>query len=300
MRIGVDIGGTKLEAAAIDDRGEIKYRRRTATPKKNYSETVQSIVELVRSIENDMATTCSLGFGIPGTISSATGLVKNAYNSPFNGHPLDKDLAAAFARPVKLMNDANCFALSEAHDGAAAGAKIVFGAILGTGCGSGIVIDGCLLNGANAISGEWGHNPLPWLHPDEIPGLPCDCGKDGCIETFISGTGLSRQHKADTGKRLSGEDIVAAAERGDPDAERSLSRYEGRLARAFASIINVIDPDVIVLGGGMSNVERLYENVPDLWSDWVFSDRVDTQLVPPKFGDSSGVRGAAWLWSEAA
>lgn len=298
MRIGVDVGGTKLEAAAIDTQGTTCVRRRVLTPKGDYAETIKAIFDLVSSIEQEIGVSHALGFGIPGTISPATGLVKNAYNSPFNGHPLDRDLAVRFDRPVRLMNDANCFALSEAKDGAGAGYGIVFGAILGTGCGSGITVNGELLTGGNAISGEWGHNPLPWPTTDELPGLECDCGKLSCIETFLSGTGLERQHAELTADRITAKEIVTLAESGNAQAERSLALYEGRLARALASIINVIDPNVIVLGGGLSNVDRLYENVPKLWSQWVFSDQVDTQLLRPKFGDSSGVRGAAWLWAE--
>lgn len=298
MRIGIDIGGTKLESAAIDAQGNVRVRRRVATPKGDYVGTIDAIFDLVTSIEQEIGGAHPLGFGIPGTISPATGLVKNAYNSPFNGHPLDRDLASRFDRPVRLMNDANCFALSEANDGAGAGCRIVFGAILGTGCGSGITVNRELLIGANAISGEWGHNPLPWPKKDELPGLECDCGKLGCIETYISGTGLERQHAALTKNRMTAEEIVSLADAGIAQAECSLALYEDRLARALASIINVIDPDAIVLGGGLSNVSRLYKNVPQIWSQWVFSDAVDTQLLPPKFGDSSGVRGAAWLWPD--
>jgi fructokinase len=298
VRIGIDIGGTKLESAAIDANGDIRVRRRVPTPKSDYAGTIEAIFDLVSSIEQEVGSSHPLGFGIPGTISPATGLVKNAYNSPFNDRPLDTDLAARFSRPVRLMNDANCFALSEANGGAGAGFYIMFGAILGTGCGSGITINEELLTGANNISGEWGHNPLPWPTTDELHGLKCKCAKWGCIETFLSGTGLERQHAAFTTDRITAEDIVAQAESGDAQAEHSLDFYENRLARALASIINVIDPNVIVLGGGLSNVARLYENVPKLWSQWVFSDQVDTLLLPPKFGDSSGVRGAAWLWAE--
>ena len=298
MRIGIDIGGTKLESAAIDAQGNVRVRRRVATPKGDYAGTIDAIFDLVSSIEKEIGGAHSLGFGIPGTISPATGLVKNAYNSPFNGRPLDRDLASRFDRPVRLMNDANCFSLSEAKDGAGEGCRIVFGAILGTGCGSGITVDGELLTGANAISGEWGHNPLPWPKKDELPGLECDCGKLGCIETYLSGTGLERQHAALINNRITAEEIVSLADAGNAQAECSLALFEDRLARALATIINVIDPDAIVLGGGLSNVTRLYENVPKIWSQWVFSDGVDTQLLPPKFGDSSGVRGAAWLWPE--
>tara|TARA_B100000676_G_scaffold281533_2_gene306676 strand:- start:765 stop:1661 length:897 start_codon:yes stop_codon:yes gene_type:complete len=294
----VDVGGTKLEAAAIDDNGAFLRRQRMPTPKSNYTDAFHAIVNLVREVENAIGEEGTLGFGIPGTISPASGLIKNAYNSPFNGHPLDKDLAARLERPVRLMNDANCFTISEAKDGAAAGQQVVFGAILGTGCGSGVVIDGKPLIGRNAIAGEWGHNPLPWPTSDENPGLSCDCGKFGCTETFVSGTGLERHHAALIGHRISAEEIVSAAASGDPQAELSLQRYEDRLARALAGIINMLDPDVIVLGGGMSNVTRLYDSVPKLWSQWVFSDKVETRLLPPKFGDSSGVRGAAWLWDD--
>lgn len=298
MRIGIDVGGTKLEAAAIRQDGEILIRRRIPTPHTDYAGAVDAIVSLVLSVEAELGEKGTLGFGIPGTISPVTGLVKNAYNSPFNGYPLDRDLAIRLGRDVKLMNDANCFALSEAKDGAAAGHETVFGAILGTGCGGGIAIAGDILRGANAIAGEWGHNPLPWPEASETPGLPCDCGRNGCIETFISGTGLGRQHAAHHNVTLPAEEIVLRAEAGDAAAEQSLTRYETQLARALASVINLIDPGAIVLGGGMSNVARLYQNVPKLWSKWIFSDQVDTILLPPAHGDSSGVRGAAWLWDE--
>ena len=298
MRIGVDVGGTKIEAAVMGADGRLEARKRVPTPVKDYPKAVEVIASLVEEIESQAGTRCSVGFGIPGTISPATQRVKNAYNSPFNGHPLDQDLAQRLKRPVRMTNDANCFALSEATDGATVGAAIVFGVILGTGCGSGIVINGKILSGANAIGGEWGHNPLPWATPDELPGLPCSCGLMGCIETFLSGTGFAAHHKADTGDALTPREIAARAATGDTACEDSLSRYESRLARALASVINVIDPDIIVLGGGVSNIERLYDNVPKLWSQWVFSDRVDTKLVPPTYGDSSGVRGAAWLWPD--
>lgn len=297
MRIGVDVGGTKIEAAAMDNAGALVIRERVPTP-GDYDKAVEAIASLVEAVEGRVGAKSSIGFGIPGTISPATKLVKNAYNSPFNGHPLDRDLEQRLDRPVRMTNDANCFALSEAIDGAAAGAGIVFGVILGTGCGGGIVIEGEVLTGANAIGGEWGHNPLPWITPDEQPGLPCTCGLTGCIETFLSGTGFAAHHERETGAALSPQEIAARAAEGDTVCAESLSRYESRLARALASIINLIDPDVIVLGGGVSNIERLYDNVPALWSQWVFSDRVDTRLVPPAYGDSSGVRGAAWLWPD--
>lgn len=298
MRIGVDVGGTKIEAAAMNPKGELVQRLRVPTPSDDYQAAVDAIVGLVARLEADVGQRCSVGFGIPGTISPATGVVKNAYNSPFNGHPLNRDLEAHLDRPIRITNDANCFALSEATDGAATGAKTVFGVILGTGCGGGIVIDGKVLVGANAIGGEWGHNPLPWMTESERPGRRCTCGLTGCIETFLSGTGFAANHQAETGTAMEAHDIARLASAGDDVCAQSLARYESRLARALASVINLIDPDVIVLGGGMSNVESLYEDVPSLWPEWVFSDRVDTRLVAPAFGDSSGVRGAAWLWPD--
>ena len=298
MRIGVDVGGSKIEAAAMNSAGALIIRRRVATPVDDYGATIQAIAALIEDIEAEIGQRASLGFGIPGTVSPATGRIKNAPNSPFNGYRLDADLQARLGRPVRLMNDANCFALSEARDGAAAGAALVFGAILGTGCGGGIVFNGALLTGRNAVSGEWGHTPLPWMRPREQPGPNCACGLAGCIETFVSGTGFSARHAAATGARLDAAEIARRAAAGDDACAESLARYEDQLARALAGIINVIDPDIIVLGGGMSNVQRLYVNVPKLWSKWVFSDRVDTRLAPPMHGDSSGVRGAAWLWPE--
>jgi fructokinase len=237
---------------------------------------------------------------MPGAISPATGLVKNANSVWLIGKPFDRDLSQALGRPVRVANDANCLAVSEAMDGTAAGAAVAFGVILGTGVGGGVAIHGRALLGANAIAGEWGHNPLPWPRDDERPGRPCYCGKAGCVETFLSGPGLVADHEAASGKRLEPEMIVRRAETGDMDAEQALGRYEDRLARSLASVINVLDPDVIVLGGGLSNVSRLYENVPRRWAKFIFSDAVATRLVPPRHGDSSGVRGAAWLWPPEA
>jgi fructokinase len=234
---------------------------------------------------------------MPGAISPATGLVKNANSTWLNGRPFHEDLQRTLDRPVRLANDANCFALSEAVDGAGAGADVVFGVIVGTGTGGGVVVRGHVLRGPNAVAGEWGHNPLPWAGPDEWPGPSCYCGQTGCIETFLSGPALERDYAAATGERLSGPDVAARARAGDPGANAALERYESRMARALAGIVNVLDPDVIVLGGGLSQLERLYERVPRLWQAWAFSDRVDTPLVPPRHGDSSGVRGAAWLWN---
>lgn len=296
MRIGVDIGGTKIEAAAIAADGAIVVCKRIPTPATDYAAAIEAIAGVVESIESEIGARCTVGLGIPGTVSPATGLIKNAPNSPFNGYPMDRDLERRLARPLRLMNDANCFALSEAVDGNAAEAESVFGAILGTGCGGGLVIDGKPVRGHNAIAGEWGHNPLPWPRPDELPGNRCNCGKRGCIETFLSGPGFAAHHNAAHGDSLTPEQVATHAADGEPGARASLEIYEDRLARALAGVINVFDPAVIVLGGGMSNVERLYDAVPRLWDRWVFSDRVDTRLVPPRHGDSSGVRGAAWLW----
>jgi fructokinase len=235
---------------------------------------------------------------MPGVISPATGLVKNANSVWLNGRPLAQDLERRLGRPLRLANDANCFALSEARDGAAAGSRVVFGVILGTGTGGGVAIDGRAWTGRNAIGGEWGHNPLPWPAEDERPGPSCYCGLTGCLETFLSGPGLSRDHEAATGRAVEPEQIVAAARAGDAAAEQTLLRYDDRLARGLATVINLLDPDVIVLGGGLSNLGRLYTNVPRLWGRWVFSDRLETPLVPPRHGDASGVRGAAWLWED--
>lgn len=299
LRLGIDLGGTKIEIVALGADGAELARRRVPTPVGDYAGTVAAIVDLVRSVERALDCTGSLGVGIPGTISPATGLVKNANSVCLIGHALDRDLEAALGRPVRLANDANCFALSEASDGAGAGYGTVFGAILGTGTGSGIVVDGRPLVGPNAIAGEWGHNALPWPGPDELPGPLCYCGKHGCTEGFLSGPGLARDHGERTGQALAGAEIVAAATRGEPAAEATLQRYESRLARALAAVMNLLDPDVIVLGGGLSNIDRLYRNVPRLWGRHVFSDTVATPLVRARHGDSSGVRGAAWLWPVA-
>ncbi len=296
MRLGVDLGGTKIEAIALDGAGRVLLRRRIATPRDDYQRTLDAIVDLVRQLEAELGEEGTVGIGMPGAISPATGLVKNANSTWLIGKPLDRDLAGLLGRPVRLSNDANCFALSEATDGAGAGARVVFGAIVGTGCGGGIVVDGKVLTGPNAVAGEWGHNSLPWPDEAEWPGPPCYCGKRGCIETFVSGTALGRDYRAATGQGLTAPEIVARAAAGDAAADAALGRYESRLARALAALVNVLDPDVIVLGGGMSNVARLYANVPQLWGRWAFSDRLDNRLVPPVHGDSSGVRGAAWLW----
>lgn len=298
MRIGIDLGGTKIEGIALDDSGNILYRERIDTPRDNYAATVAAITQLITAIEKQTGQQGSVGIGIPGAISPATSLVKNANSTWLIGQPLHKDLEQQLQREVRIANDANCFAVSEATDGAAAGAEIVFGVIIGTGTGGGICFKGRPLIGTNAIGGEWGHNPLPWPKADELPGAKCYCGQHGCIETWLSGTGFANRFAEQTGKSLSAPEIVALVEQGDAQAERAMQRYENRMARALASVINIVDPDVIVLGGGMSNVKRLYTNVPKLWDQYVFSDYVATKLVPPTHGDSSGVRGAAWLWEK--
>jgi fructokinase len=293
-RIGIDLGGTKTEIVALDPSGAECFRKRIATPREDYDATLDTIVALVNEAEAVVGR-ASVGIGMPGTISPATGLVKNANSTWLNGKPLARDIVQRLHRDVRLANDANCFALSEAIDGAAAGQAIVFGVIVGTGTGGAIVADGRVLVGANAIGGEWGHNPMPWPEPEEWPGPPCYCGRTGCIETFLSGPGMSRDHTSRTGEKLEAAAIAARAISGDPAADATLTRYERRLAKALASIINVVDPHAIVLGGGLSNVERLYERVPPLWTPFVFSDRVVTTLLRARYGDSSGVRGAAWL-----
>ena len=295
MRIGVDLGGTKIEAIALSSAGEALARLRIATPRA-YDATLEAIEGLVRELERATAARGSVGIGIPGTIVPGTGLVKNANSTWLNGRPLGRDLEQRLGRPVRVMNDANCFALSEATDGAAAGARVAFGVILGTGVGGGIVIDGRCHVGLNLVGGEWGHNPLPWMTPDEYPGPPCYCGKRGCVETFLSGPGFANDHAAHGGGKLDAPVIAEAAERGDAAARATLARYHDRLARALATLINVLDPDVIVLGGGMSNIAGLPEAAAALLPRWVFSDSVVTPVVRHRHGDSSGVRGAAWLW----
>lgn len=295
LRLGIDLGGTKTEIIALDRAsGAELARRRVASERGSYDATIRAIVGLVTEMEAGLGRSGTIGMGIPGTISPRTGLVKNANSTWLIGKPLHTDLAAALGRPVRLANDADCFALSEATDGAGAGADTVFGVILGTGVGGGLVIHGRLVSGPNAIAGEWGHNPLPWPAIDELPGRYCYCGKTGCIETFLCGPALER----DFGEGMAVPQIARLAEGGDDKAEGLLARYEDRLARALATIINVADPHVIVLGGGVGNLARLYRNVPKLWGEYVFSDSVETKLAPPVHGDSSGVRGAAWLWDK--
>jgi fructokinase len=296
LRIGIDVGGTKIEGAPIDGSGAVRSRRRAATPQGDYQATIPAVASIVADIEQDLGLRASIGVGIPGAISPATGLIKNANSTWLIGRPMQRDLERALARPVRLANDANCFALSEATDGVAANLETVFGVILGTGVGGGIAIGGRLLVGADAIAGEWGHNPLPWPAPDEVPGPPCWCGRSGCIETFLSGPGLAADHLCHIGQRMTAPQIARAAETGDPGCSTTVARYVDRLARGLASVINLIDPDAIVLGGGLSAIRALYDEVPRRWSRYVFSDRVVTRLLAPAHGDSSGVRGAAWLW----
>jgi len=298
-RIGVDLGGTKIEALALDRDGRERFRRRVATPQGDYDATLDAIAALVAEADAALGERATVGVGTPGSISRATGLLRGANSVCLNGRPIREDLSARLGREVRVTNDANCFALSEATDGAGEGAEVVFGVILGTGVGAGVVVGGRVLDGPNGIAGEWGHNPLPWPADDERPGAPCFCGRFGCIETFLSGPGLARDHRQATGAVATPEAILAGAAAGDVACEATLGRYEARLARALAHVINLIDPDVVVLGGGLSNVDRLYASVPRLWGPWVFSDRVDTRLVRHRHGDASGVRGAAWLWPPA-
>jgi predicted NBD/HSP70 family sugar kinase len=298
FRLGVDLGGTKIELVALDAAGHELLRRRVPTPQGDYDATLHAVVELVRDAERELGAQGTVGIGTPGAISPATGLMKNCNSTCLNGRPLKHDIEIALGREVRLANDANCFALSEAVDGAGAGLDVVFGVILGTGVGGGVAVRGRALSGPNAIAGEWGHSPLPWPRDDERPGPDCYCGKAGCIETFLSGPGLARDHHAHTGQALDAARIASRAASGDAACEATLARYEDRLARGLATVINLLDPDAIVLGGGVGNIARLYENVPRLWGRYVFSDRVTTKLLAPYHGDSGGVRGAAWLWNE--
>ncbi|MEO8078276.1 MAG: ROK family protein [Acidobacteriota bacterium] len=294
MRIGIDLGGTKIEAIALSDDGAECFRRRINSPRGDYEATIEAVASLVEETERAVGA-ASVGVGIPGAVSPATGLIKNANSTWLNGHRLPGDLSRRLQRPVAVANDANCFALSEAVDGAGAGQPVVFGVIVGTGTGGAIVIDGRVVVGANAIGGEWGHNPMPWPEPGEWPGPRCYCGRTGCIETFLSGPGLADDYRAATGRSDGADRIAALAVEGDADAAAAVVRYESRMARALAAVINVLDPHVIVLGGGLSNIASLYERVPRLWKEFVFSDAVITTLLPARYGDSSGVRGAAWL-----
>ncbi len=300
MRIGIDLGGTKIEAICLAADGAELARQRIASPQGDYDATIRAIVELVADIENLTEKTSSIGIGIPGTISPTSGLIKNTNSTWLIGKALDQDLTTALGSPVRLANDANCFTLSEATDGAAKGAANVFGVILGTGVGGGIVIDGNIVTGPNSIAGEWGHNPLPWITDDERPGPDCYCGKSGCIETFLNGAALEQLYPAKSYQAgtFAAEEIAELASNNEAVAGRAIDIYAERLARALASVTNVLDPDVIVLGGGLSNIDKLYDQVPSLWQNWAFSDEISTKLVKNRHGDSSGVRGAAWLWPE--
>lgn len=296
FRIGIDLGGTKIEIVALAPDGHETLRRREATPVGDYHQTLTVIRSMVDAAERDLRSTASVGIGTPGAVSKVDGCIKNSNSVCLNGQPLLSDLCRVLGRDIRIANDADCFALSEATDGAASDGDVVFGVILGTGVGAGVVANGRLLAGPNGITGEWGHNPLPWMLESETNLRQCYCGNSNCIETFLSGSGLSKTHEANFGVSIPAVDIVQGAENGQSQCISSLDAYSDRLARSLSHVINLLDPDVIVLGGGLSNCEFLYQSVPKTWGKYVFSDRVDTRLVAPKHGDSSGVRGAAWLW----
>jgi fructokinase len=296
MRIGIDLGGTKIEAIALDDHGATLARRRVPTPRGDYPAILDAVGALVAFLERETGRHGSVGVASPGAISKQTGVIKNSNSIGLNGKPLDRDLAQRLGREIRLENDANCFALSEAVDGAAADASVVFGVILGTGVGGGLIIDKAAITGRNRIAGEWGHNPLPWPRKNERPGPPCYCGKTGCIETFLSGPGLAREYRDRSGRELTPEAIALAALSGEGEAVACLELYQDRLARGLAGVVNVLDPEKIVLGGGLSNIAQLYEQLPALVERHAFSDGIDTPIVRARHGDSSGVRGAAWLW----
>lgn len=298
LRLGVDLGGTKTEIIALRQNSEEVLIRRRISTMRTYEGVIRGIKELVDGAEAELGEKGTVGVGIPGAISPATGLVKNANSTWIIGHQLDKDLAEALGRPVRIKNDADCLALSEATDGAGAGYDSVWAVILGTGAGSGIVVRKRLLEGPNAIAGEWGHNALPYMTDQERKDNPCYCGRSGCIEKMVSGTGLMNDYERETGVRKTGAEIAEAAANGEEAAETVMQRYEDRLARATAGVINILDPHIVVLGGGVSNIDRLYDSLPRLWPKYVFSDTVRTKLAKAKYGDSSGVRGAAWLWND--
>ena len=295
-RLGIDLGGTKIAVAVLDEQGEVALQGRVDTPRDQYDATLERIAELIAAAEQKVGERCTVGVGTPGAVSPTSGLLRNCNSTWLNFKPFKADLEQRLGREIRVANDANCFALSEASDGAARDADVVFGVILGTGVGGGLVVDKRPVIGVNAIGGEWGHNPLPAPQPDELPGPACYCGRRGCIENWVAGPSLERDFAERAGETLSAAVIVARAGEGDPAAEAAMQRYEDRLARALAHVINIVDPDAFVLGGGLSNVKRLYENVPALWGAYVFSEHVATQMLPPVHGDDSGVRGAAWLW----
>ncbi|WP_428945383.1 fructokinase [Pantoea sp. FN060301] len=299
MRIGIDLGGTKIEVIALSEQGETLFRHRVATPRDDYPQTIEAIAGLVALAEEKTGEQGSVGLGIPGTLSPFTRRVKNANSTWLNGQPLDQDLHKRLGREVRIANDANCLAVSEAVDGAAAGCQTVFAVIIGTGCGAGVALNGQAHAGGNGNAGEWGHNPLPWMDEDEQryrDEVPCYCGKSGCIETFVSGTGFATDYARLSGTELTGAEIIRLVDRQDPVAELAMSRYELRLAKSLAHVINIYDPEAIVMGGGMSNVDRLYQTVPQLIKGWVFGGECETPIRKAVHGDSSGVRGAAWLW----
>jgi fructokinase len=293
MRFGLDLGGTKMEAVLLEDTGEIVWRERRPTPAEDYHAIIEHIAELVAGAEKESPEDITVGIGMPGSLSPKTGLVRNSNTQCLNGQAVKQDLESALARQVRLGNDANCFALSEATDGAGAGEKSVFGVIIGTGCGGGLVFDGHLQNGANGIGGEWGHNPLAAPTAEELPGPACYCGRRGCNEVWISGSGFARDHAAVSGEKLTAEQIIASD---SAAAKASFERLCDRIARALGAVINLVDPEVIVLGGGLSNADGLYTRIPEIWNQYIFSDVIETRLVKNKHGDASGVRGAAWLW----
>ncbi|MGL4860925.1 MAG: fructokinase [Enterobacteriaceae bacterium] len=299
MHIGIDLGGTKIEVIALSSDSRELFRHRIATPRHDYDKTLEAIVSLVQLAEQETAQSGSVGVGIPGIISPYSGRVKNANSVWLNGQPLDQDLIRLLGREVRIANDANCFAVSEATDGAAADAQTVFAVIIGTGCGSGMVINKQIHIGRNGIAGEWGHNPLPWQDEEErqfSAQNPCYCGQNGCIETFISGTGMMRDYVCSGGEQATGAQIIERAQQNEPLAQQVLQRYERRIAKSLAHVVNLFDPDVIVLGGGVSNVQRLYQTIPDLMQPWIFGHECKTPIRQAMHGDSSGVRGAAWLW----
>jgi fructokinase len=297
VKLGIDLGGSKTEILAIDDHGTEVYRQRVSTPKEDYPAILNCIKDLVLNAESCLSQSAKVGIGTPGSLSPTTGLLRGSNSTCLNNMPFKQDLEKLLKREIRISNDANCFALSEATDGAARDADIVFGVIIGTGCGAGIIINKQVVDGPNRISGEWGHNPLPWPGKNELQSTSCWCGQQGCIETFLSGPALEHDFQETVADYKSARDIISLAERGDEISQQIVARYESRMARSLAHIINILDPHTIVLGGGMSNVKRLYENVPKLWKEYIFSDAVATRLVPPMHGDASGVRGAAWLWN---
>ena len=296
MRIGIDLGGTKIEIIALDNTGATLARERVATPAGDYDGTIRAIGDLVLGVEARLGRRGTVGIATPGALSSKTGVLKNSNSVVLIGKPIDRDIGASIGRPIRIENDANCFALSEAADGAAAGARTVFGVILGTGVGGGLVVNGQVLTGRNNIAGEWGHNPLPWPKPSELPGHTCYCGICGCIETFLCGAGLAREYALHAAEPLAAHDVAAAAAAGDATARAAVAIYQERLARGLATVINIFDPEAIVLGGGVSNIDMLYEGLSELIGLYAFSDAIDTKIVRAVHGDSSGVRGAAWLW----